>query len=217
MDGTHYLPPTIILNRKFLAEDGSSQNLKIGIIGFVTPQIVEWDKAHLTSRITTMDIVDAATAHIPALHAGGPPHRAQPFRHFHRPPARRRGKHLLLPRLRPRDRHHLHWHSHRVFPGPDYAGINDTDATRGTLGNIPAAMPGFWGSELGIIDLTLTQQAGRWTISNFTRATQPISERADAAVTSLAANDPRIDNAIAPEHHKPWPGFASPSGISPAR
>ena len=212
-DGTHYLPPTLILNRKFLAEDGSTQNLKIGIIGFVTPQIVEWDKTHLTGRITTMDIVDAANAHIPAL-------RAQvdlliALSHSGISTAPRRGGEenasYYLASV-PGIDIIFTGHSHRVFPGPDYAGIDGIDATRGTLGNIPATMPGFWGSELGIIDLTLTRQANRWTISNFTCATQPISERADAAITSLAANDPQVDAAIAPEHHKTLAWIRQPIG-----
>src|SRR3984957_15198545 len=67
--GTHYLPPTVILERSFRAEDGSAVPLKIGVIGFVTPQIVEWDKAHLAGRVTTMDILDAAQRYVPALRA----------------------------------------------------------------------------------------------------------------------------------------------------
>jgi 2',3'-cyclic-nucleotide 2'-phosphodiesterase / 3'-nucleotidase len=138
-DGTHYLPPARILERSFVAEDGSDVAMKIGVIGFVTPQIVEWDKAHLAGRVTTVEIVDAAREYVPAL-------RAQVdllvvLSHSGISTAPRRGGEenasyylASVPGIDVIFTGHSHW----VFPGPDYAGIEGVDAQLGTLGGVPA-------------------------------------------------------------------------------
>jgi 2',3'-cyclic-nucleotide 2'-phosphodiesterase/3'-nucleotidase len=213
MDGTHYLPASLILQRRFTAEDGTKHDLKIGVIGFVTPQIVEWDKAHLTGRVTTIDIVEAARQHVPAL-------RAQvdiliALSHSGISTAPREGGEenasYYLSQV-PGFDVIFTGHSHRVFPGPDYAGIDGVDAERGMLGDVPAVMPGFWGSELGIIDLTLTQSNGKWAVTDFTATTQPIAERDGREVTSLTPNDAQVDAAVAPEHEKTLAWIRQPIG-----
>ncbi len=212
-DGTPWLPPTLILERHFTAQDGSIHPLKIGVIGFVPPQIMEWDKAHLTGRLTTIDIVDAAQRHIPAL-------RPQvdllvALSHSGISTAPRRGfdenASYYLAQI-PGIDVIFTGHSHRVFPGPDYAGHDGIDATLGTLNGIPATMPGFWGSDLGIIDLTLTQQNGKWAVTGFTCATQPICARAGRAITPLAANNPAVDSAVARDHQKTLAWIREPIG-----
>lgn len=210
---TPHLPPTLILERRFTAEDGSMQALKIGIIGFLPPQIIDWDRVHLAGQVQTTDIVDAARQHIPGL-------RAQvdllfALSHSGISAAPRRGG----------DENASYYlsavpgidviftgHSHKVFPGPDYASHEGVDAVRGTLNGIPAVMPGFWGSELGVIDLTLCQSNGKWTVTDFTVTTQPIAERQDRVVTSLAANNPAVDAAVAADHQKTLAWIRQPVG-----
>lgn len=212
-DGTSYLPPTIILERTVVAEEGSAQKLKIGVIGFVTPQIVEWDKAHLTGRVTTMDIIDAAHAHVPALREKVDLLIALSHSGISTAP-RRGGEENASYYLAavPGIDIIFTGHSHRVFPWPDYAGIDGIDAVRGTLGNIPAIMPGFWGSQLGVIDLLLQQQNGKWAITDFTCTVLNISKHDDARVISLAANDRAVDAAVAPEHQKTLAWIRQPIG-----
>ena len=177
--GAPYLPPTLILQRDFIAEDGSTQHLKIGIIGFLPPQIIDWDREHLAGQARSADIVEAAQLHVPALrpqvdllfalsHSGistAPRQGGEENASFYL--ASVPGIDVIFT-----------GHSHRVFPGPDYASLDGVDAARGTLNGIPAVMPGFWGSELGVIDLTLTQTSGKWAITDFAVSTQPIAERA---------------------------------------
>jgi 2',3'-cyclic-nucleotide 2'-phosphodiesterase/3'-nucleotidase len=212
-DGTSWLPPFLILERTFAAEDGSPQKLKIGVIGFVTPQIVEWDKAHLTGRLTTTDIVDAANKYVPTLrpqvdllialsHSGistAPRQGGEENASYYL--AAIPGIDVIFT-----------GHSHRVFPGSDYAGIDGIDAARGTLGQTPAVMPGFWGSDIGLIDLVLARQDGAWKIASFLAMTVPIAQRAGAAVTSLVPNDQAVDAAIAPEHAKTLAWIREPIG-----
>lgn len=212
-DGSPYLPPYLVLDRVFTAEDGSAQKLRIGVIGFVTPQIMEWDKAHLAGRVTTMDIVDAARLHVKNL-------RPQvdllvALSHSGISTAPRQGGEenasYYLSAI-PEIDVIFTGHSHRVFPGPDYDGIDGIDAVQGKLGNTPAVMPGFWGSDIGVIDLTLVNNNGAWAIMDFTATTRAIAERNGREVTSLVANDAGVDAAVAPEHAKTLAWIREPIG-----
>ncbi|MCB5945004.1 bifunctional 2',3'-cyclic-nucleotide 2'-phosphodiesterase/3'-nucleotidase [Acidocella sp. KAb 2-4] len=212
-DGTPCLPPTLLLTRRFTAEDGSRHTLKIGVIGFLPPQITHWDRDHLAGQARSRDIVEAAAAYLPALRAEADLVIALSHSGI-----------SAAPRQGGEENASLHLatvpgidviftgHSHRTFPGPDYAGLDGVDATLGTLHGIPAVMPGFWGGELGQIDLTLTQAGGKWVVSDFTCATLPIAERQDHTVTSLAANNAAVDKAVAPEHQKTLAWIREPIG-----
>ena len=70
-DGATLRKPWLILDREFVDEAGAAQKLKVGVIGFVPPQIVQWDKAHLDGKATTIDIVEAAERHVPDIRRAG--------------------------------------------------------------------------------------------------------------------------------------------------
>jgi 2',3'-cyclic-nucleotide 2'-phosphodiesterase/3'-nucleotidase len=211
--GAPYLPPTLILERDFNAEDGSAQHLKIGIIGFLPPQIIDWDRDNLAGAARSADIVDAARLHVPAL-------RPQVDLLF----ALSHSGISTVPRQGGEENASFYLaavpgidviftgHSHKVFPGPDFTSRDGVDAARGTLNGIPAVMPGFWGSELGVIDLTLAQTNGKWVITDFAVSTQPIAERQDRQVISLVANNAAVDKAVAPEHQKTLAWIREPIG-----
>lgn len=200
-DGSSYLPPTKILTRSFVAEDGSRHELRIGLIGFVPPQIMVWDKSNLDGHVDTIDIVEAAEKHVPDLrlhcdvlvalcHSGiatGPRVSGNENASFHL--AAVPGIDVIFT-----------GHSHRVFPGPDYAGRPGVDAVRGTLSGVPAVMPGFWGSHLGIIDLVLAREGDAWKRVDFKVEARPIYKREQGHVVPMADPDPVIVQAVAAAH-----------------
>lgn len=53
-------------------------------------------------------------------------------------------------------------HQHRLFPDPALPETETIDPAHGTVGGVPAVMPGFWASHLGMIDLTLARRGGTW-------------------------------------------------------
>jgi 2',3'-cyclic-nucleotide 2'-phosphodiesterase/3'-nucleotidase len=213
-DGSPCLPPSLLLERVFTAEDGSQHKLKIGVIGFLPPQITHWDRDHLRGAVRTQDIVEAAQAHLPALRAQADLVIA--LAHSGISAAPRQGGEenasLYLAQLPGLDAI-ITGHSHRIFPGPDYTGLDGVDATRGTLHGVPAVMPGFWGGALGQIDLTLSQAGGQWRVSDFACATLPIAVREGGTVVSLAANNTAVDAAVAPEHAKTLAWIRQPVGV----
>src|SRR5207253_2454365 len=91
-------------------------------------------------------------------------------------------------------------HQHKVFPGPDFAGLPGVDAVRGTLKGVPTVMAGFWGSHLGIVDLTLEKRAEGWKVADFRTEARPIFERRDRTVVPLAENDEPVANAVEGAH-----------------
>ena len=70
-NGRHMLKPWLVLDREFVDEAGVKQAVKVGVIGFVPPQIMQWDKANLDGKASTIDIVDAAEKHVPDLKKAG--------------------------------------------------------------------------------------------------------------------------------------------------
>ena len=50
---------------------GAEVPIKVGLIGFVPPQIMLWDRGHLEGQFATRDIVEAATAWVPQLREEG--------------------------------------------------------------------------------------------------------------------------------------------------
>src|SRR5262249_13017087 len=65
------IAPSVILDRDFIDEGGTTRRLRVGVIGFVPPQIMQWDKANLDGRVFAIDIVEAARRYVPQMRAAG--------------------------------------------------------------------------------------------------------------------------------------------------
>jgi 2',3'-cyclic-nucleotide 2'-phosphodiesterase/3'-nucleotidase len=61
----------VMLERRFTDEAGASHTLKIGVTGFVPPQIMQWDQQHLTGRVKVRDIPQTARELVPQMRAAG--------------------------------------------------------------------------------------------------------------------------------------------------
>ena len=212
-DGSPFLPPSVLLERRVVDARGESHDLRIGVIGFAPPQIMIWDKSRLEGKITASDMVEAAERIVPELrtrcdvvvalcHAGMSAAKRE---------VGEENAALHLASVAGIDAI-VTGHSHRVFPGPDYATLPGADAVRGTLGSAAAVMPGFWGSHLGVIDLTLAREEGRWRVVDRVAAARPIAKREEGRTVALAENDPEIVRLIAPEHAATRAWMDQPAG-----
>lgn len=211
--GAAFLPPHTVLERTFADEAGNPQKLRIGVIGFVTPQIMMWDKARLTGKLQTGDIVLAAKRLIPELrarcdvlvalcHSGISPHEwVEGEEHAALHLAAVPGIDVIMT-----------GHSHRVLPGKDYQGMQGVDAVAGRLNGVPAVMPGFWGSHLGVVDLVLKRDDTRWSVETAEVKAQPIYRRDGAKVESLAEADAAVATRVAGAHTKALQWVEQPVG-----
>jgi 2',3'-cyclic-nucleotide 2'-phosphodiesterase/3'-nucleotidase len=196
----HAFPPYVILDRTFTDEAGGKHRLKVGVIGFVPPQIMVWDRAHLEGRVFSTDIQETARRLVPKMRSEGAQFVvAIPHSGFERGETPRFAENSVA-RLAeiPGIDAILFGHSHGEFPGRFFANYPKVDIARGTINGIPAVMPGRWGDHLGVIDLVLDDSSGRWTVKDARAHLRPI--RDPATRRALVQADPMVAQLIAAEH-----------------
>ena len=171
-DGKPIFKPWAVVTRQIEAytPDGSklSVPLKVGIIGFTPPPIMDWDKQNLAGKVTVSGVVEAARKYLPELQAQHPDlivailHgglNTAPYT----PDMENAGWYLAgVPGIDAL----LLGHSHAEFPGPRYAGLKEVDAQRGLVRGVPAVMADFFGKDLGVIRLVLDRKDGRWVVDH---------------------------------------------------
>lgn len=201
-----YLEPYVILDREVRNPAGETFPLRIGVIGFVPPQIMVWDSKNLSGQVVVRDIVGAARAWVPEMKAAGADivvalsHSGIDGREA----LMMENASLFLAGVEGIDAIFA-GHQHLVFPGgTDFDDIPGVDVNRGTLLGKPAVMAGFWGSHVGVIDLFLERTpeptGGRWRVAASRSEARSIYRRADEEVVALVADDRRVTAAIHADH-----------------
>ncbi len=197
---TNYFEPYVILERDVTDTAGETHTLNVGVIGFVPPQIMTWDKSNLDGEVVAEDIVETAQKFVPQMRqAGADLIVAVPHSGFEA--GERQGMDenavLYLSEVEGIDAI-LFGHAHSVFPSEQFEGYPGANLEQGTINGVPSVMPGFWGDHLGVIDLTLTQQNGSWTITDSAAEARPIYDAENE--TALVEADPEIVEAVAQAH-----------------
>ena len=201
-DDKLYLKPYVILDKKIKDGSGAEQPIKIGIIGFVPPQIMMWDAKNLEGNVRTRDIVEAAKAWVPEIkekgadivialsHSGIDVKQGDMMENASFFVAGVEGIDAVFT-----------GHQHLVFPGKkDFQELDGVDTKNGTLGGKPAVMGGFWGSHMGLIDLLLESDGGKWRVVSATSEARPIYERVDNKNKALVEDDQKIVAALKEDH-----------------
>ncbi len=197
------LRPYVILDHEITDGAGQTHPIRIGLIGFVPPQIMNWDRQHLDGSVMARDIVSTAQAYVPQMkeegadliialsHSGiGEADHIDGQENASIPLAAVEGIDAILT-----------GHHHRVFPGPDYADTPGVDAAAGTIMGKPATMGGFWGSHMGLIDLMLERDGNAWRIAAHSTEARPIYRREeDRSITPLVESVPAVEASVRTEH-----------------
>lgn len=200
---TTLIKPYVLMDKQITDGSGQTHMLKIGLIGFVPPQIMNWDRRHLEGRVQTRDILQTARAYVPEMkergadiiialsHSGiGSAQESDGMENASVPLAAVDGIDAILT-----------GHSHLVFPSATYKDYAAVDADKGTIHGKPATMGGFWGSHLGLIDLMLERDGSRWRIAGSASEARPISKRnEDRSITALVESDASVLDAVQEEH-----------------
>ncbi|VFR32979.1 2',3'-cyclic-nucleotide 2'-phosphodiesterase [plant metagenome] len=164
--------PWTILPRTFTATapDGSSVtvNVNVGVIAFTPPSIMTADKRFLDGHVTTTEYVAAAQKYVPQMQAQGADVIVALAHSGITTAQTGDNAGLALSSAAGFDAM-LFGHQHQKFPDPGnsrspFAGLPGVDPDAGTLNGVPAAMPGFFGSYLGVIELTLAHDGTRWSV-----------------------------------------------------
>ena len=198
--GKNVFTPYVLLERSLVDESGKTHRLKIGVVGFVPPQVMLWDRQNLLGKVVARDIVESARAFVPRMKAEGAD-VVVVIAHS----GFERGETVFfaenaVARLAeiPGVDAILFGHSHGEFPGRFFNTHPKVDLARGTINGIPAVMPGRWGDHLGVVDLVLQPQGGGWKVSDARATLRPIYDR--SARKALVDADPEMAQLIKAEH-----------------
>ncbi len=195
--------PYVILEREIELGDGTKHPIKIGVLGFTPPQVMNWDRKHLDGNVHARDIVETARAYVPELqeqgcdlilalsHSGiGEADHTDGMENASVALAGVDGIDALVT-----------GHNHLVFPSPTFADRPGVDIEKGTLQGKPAVMGGFWGSHLGLLDLLLERDGNEWRVVTTMSEARPISKRnEDRSVTALVGDDQKVLDSVVNEH-----------------
>ena len=197
------IPPYVILDHTVTDGAGGAHPVKVGLIGFTPPQVMNWDRRHLEGNVQARDIVETAKAYIPQMkeqgadiivvlsHSGiGAADASDGMENAAVPLAGLDGVDAILT-----------GHSHLVFPSPGYAEFAGADVDAGTLMGTPATMGGFWGSHMGLIDLLIEKDGNEWRVVSAVSEARPISKRnEDRSTTALVDSDAAVLASVQAEH-----------------
>ncbi len=222
-DDQPIFPPTAVIERTLAVRDAHGRTLKskirIGIIGFTPPGIMQWDKGNLDGKVYTKGVVEAAQQFVPQLRAqnvdivvaishGGLDTRAysNTMENANWYLAGVPGIDVLLL-----------GHSHTAFPDPHnlksrFNDMPEVDNVRGFVRGKPAVMGDFWGKGLGVIELGLVRHDGHWLIDPATTHSQVRSIRRPDG--SAVAADPAIAALVEKTHEATIKYVSTPIGDS---
>ncbi len=215
------LPPYLVLPRMITGDDGAPYLIRVGVIGVVPPQVTTWDHSQLQGRVRSRDMIDAVAQTLPRLRAAGadivvllahsgigPVQATAGMENAALPLAALPGVDVIMA-----------GHSHAVFPHPDMPALPGTDPVAGTLSGKPAVQAGFRGSHLGVLDLALERDAGKWSITahhseaRAVAAPAPAKARARAKARSVR-EDAALRKVLHPAHEATLDLIARPVGHS---
>jgi len=215
-DGAPIFKPWAIVEKTIQVDtpEGGKRSvpLRVGIIGFTPPPILEWDKQNLDGKVTVTGVVEAAKKYLPELQAQHPDLIVAVLHGglntaTYTSEMENGGWYLAaVPGIDVL----LLGHSHTEFPGPHYKDMQEVDAERGFVRGVPAVMGGFFGKDLGVVELALARRDGRWTIDkDHTHSeVRPICPKKNECV----AADPAIAPLVATAHAAAVAHVSTPIG-----
>lgn len=195
-----YFRQYIILDKPVVDREGKQHTIKIGYIGFVPPQIMQWDKLNLEGKVIVKDITETAKQLVPEMKKQGAniivaiPHSgvsAEPYK------ALAENSVYYLSQVEGINAI-MFGHSHGVFPSEDFKSWPNTDISTGNINHVPAVMPGQWGSHLGVVDLVIEGDKANWKVISGKSEARPIFDIKNKK--ALVGSDKNITNALRDDH-----------------
>ena len=184
--------PWTILERSLGDPDGGRHAVRVGVIGFAPPETRGWARAQFGDALRVRGIVEAARDEVPALRAAG----AQivvALCHAGLGEPTEIGAvadgdtALTLAEVEGIDAL-VCGHTHRVFPSDGIAPSPGVDPRLGRLRGVPAVMPGWRGSHLGVVDLGLAPRpGGGWRVLGASVRTRAVADLPRESTGGLAS------------------------------
>jgi 2',3'-cyclic-nucleotide 2'-phosphodiesterase/3'-nucleotidase len=224
-DGATLYRPYTIINKKVSAKDKDGKTIestvKVAVIGFAPPAILQWDKRWLDGKIDVQGVVESAAKYVPMARAEGADiviaasHGGWDTGTY--TATMENVNYHLAAKVAGIDGI-LMGHSHGEFPNAactttdcSAAGV---DKVKGTFYGVPAVMPSYWGKAIGVIDYNLVVRNGKWTIDTSKTAVSIRKTLLDSNAKTYVDVDPAIAAAIKTEHEAAIAYVKTPIGQS---
>ena len=207
-----YYTPYVIQEKTVVDNKGKSHKLKIGYIGFVPPQIMVWDKANLTGKVETRDIVKSAQKYVPEMKKKGADiivalaHTGPSDEPYHEGAENSAFYLADVPHIDAV----IFGHSHRLFPNKEFAKSPNADIAKGTVKGVPESMAGYWANNISVVDLVLSEHNGKWIVTDGKAVLRPIYDAENKK--ALAENDPEVTALLKETHEATRKFVAQPIG-----
>ncbi|MBS9804344.1 bifunctional 2',3'-cyclic-nucleotide 2'-phosphodiesterase/3'-nucleotidase [Bacillus toyonensis] len=186
----NYFKPYHILKKEVVDEAGQKQIVKIGVMGFVPPQIMNWDKANLEGKVKAKDIVATAKIMVKKMQNEGADiivalaHSGVDKSEYKEVNKMENASYHLATQVPGVD---------AVLMGHSHTEVKDV------FNGVPVVMPGVFGSNLGIIDMQLKKVNGKWEVQKDQSKPQ-LRPIANSKGTPLVESDQKLVNEIKDEH-----------------
>ncbi|MFV0950362.1 bifunctional 2',3'-cyclic-nucleotide 2'-phosphodiesterase/3'-nucleotidase [Bacillus paranthracis] len=183
----NYFKPYHVFEKEVEDESGQKQKVKIGVMGFVPPQVMNWDKANLEGKVKAKDIVETAKKMVPKMKAEG----ADVIVALAHSGVDKSGYNVGM--------ENASYYLTEV-PGVDAVlmGHSHTEV-KDVFNGVPVVMPGVFGSNLGIIDMQLKKVNGKWEVQKEQSKPQ-LRPIADSKGNPLVQSDQNLVNEIKDDH-----------------
>jgi 2',3'-cyclic-nucleotide 2'-phosphodiesterase / 3'-nucleotidase len=217
-DDALHLKPYVMLDRMLTDGAGQAHPIRIGLIGFVPPQIMTWDQRYLAGSWAARDILQAARAWVPQMKEEGADIIVALSHSGIDPSAEREGMENASYHLAsiPGIDAVVTGHQHLTFPGPRFDAAPGLDPATGLIHGKPAAMAGFWGSHMGVIDLMLAFEGNEWRVVASEASARPISERVERTTVALVEDQADVLEAVRATHEETLAYVRRPVGETSA-
>lgn len=217
--------PYAIIDKQVEALDARGKPVKatvrVGIIGFAPPTIMEWDKRWLEGRVYTTGVVEAAQQYIPemkrkgadlviAISHGGLD--AAPYT------PNMENANWYLAKVPGIDAMLL-GHSHQLFPSADSTApqfnLPGVDKVKGLVHGVPTVMANLWGKHLGVVQLQLKHDGKRWQVAQ--DQTRVEARAAQLGAKAWVEADPAVMALVKQEHEATIRYVKTPVGATEFR
>ena len=196
----NYMKPYVILNKTFKDTEGKDVKVKVGVIGFLPPQIMMWDAANLTGKVSTKGILDTAKKYIPQMKKEGADIIiALAHTGMGSVVADEKGENVgyQLTQIDGIDAV-VSGHSHVTFPSKSYTGMTGVDIVNGTVNGKPYVIAGSLGDALGVMDVVIDKVNNKWVVKSGKSSIQSVYDK----VTKKAIENNKEVELIFDKGHK---------------
>ncbi|PFC88197.1 bifunctional 2',3'-cyclic-nucleotide 2'-phosphodiesterase/3'-nucleotidase [Bacillus anthracis] len=183
----NYFKPYHVFEKEVEDESGQKQKVKIGVMGFVPPQVMNWDKANLEGKVKAKDIVETAKKMVPKMKAEG----ADVIVALAHSGVDKSGYNVGMENA-----------SYYLTEVPDVDAVlmgHSHTEVKDVFNGVPVVMPGVFGSNLGIIDMQLKKVNGKWEVQKEQSKPQ-LRPIADSKGNPLVQSDQNLVNEIKDDH-----------------